>query len=235
METVILAAGRGTRLGKLTKNHPKSLAKVAGKPIIEYTLSSLPDRIKKVHIIIGYQGDKIKAHLGNKYGEIEINYIWQKKLEGTGKILELIKPFIKDRFLIINGDDIYSKKELNNLLNHSNAVGLAKKIPEHDKYLSIKTDRKKFLKGTSFPTKKDMKRGIFLATGAYVITPEIFKHKPVKLLNGEYGLPQTIFKMAKEIKTKGILMKNWLQINYPKDIGEAERMLKIKTKKLRTR
>lgn len=226
MEAVILAAGRGSRLKELTDDKPKSLAKVGDKPIIEYTLNSLPDKIKKAHIIIGYQGDKIKAHIGNKYGHIELNYIWQKELKGTGEILKLIKPFIKDRVLILNGDDIYSKKELTSLIKHSHAVGLAKKIPEHDKYLSIKTDKNKFIKDTSFPTKQEMRRGAFLATGAYVLTPRIFKYKPVKLLTGEYGLPQTIFKMAKKIKTKGIQMKKWIQINTPEDIKQAEGLLR---------
>ena len=175
MITVILAAGRGTRLGKLTEKNPKSLTKVQGKPIIEYTLSSLPDNIKKVHIIIGHQGDKIKAHLGNKYGQFEISYIWQKKLKGTGDALRLIRPFIKDKILILNGDDIYSKKELGNLIKHSRAIGLAKEVPKHDRYLSIKTDKNNNLKDAGYPTKAEMKKGIFLATGAYVLTPEIFK------------------------------------------------------------
>ena len=229
MEAVILAAGQGTRLGKLTKNEPKSLTKVADKPIIEYTLSSLPDKIKKVHIIIGYEGNKIKAHLGEKHGQVDINYIWQKELKGTGAILELIKPFIKDKVLILNGDDIYSKKELENLIKHSHAMGLAKKIPEHNKYLSIKTDKNKHIKEASYPSKKEMERGAFLATGAYVLTPKIFKYKPVKLLNGEYGLPQTILKMAKKVKTRGLIMKKWIQINYPQDLKRASRILKLKS------
>lgn len=225
MQAVILAAGKGTRMGKLTKDKPKSLTKVSGKPIIEYTLSSLPDKIKKVHIIIGHKGNKIKAHIGEKHGQIDINYIWQKELKGTGAILNLIKPFVKDGVLILNGDDIYSKKELEKLINHSQAIGLAKKIPQHDKYLSIKTDKNKHVKGSSYPSKKEMKRGAFLATGAYVITPKIFKYKPVKLLNGEYGLPQTVLKMAKKIKTKGVIMKKWIQINTPEDIKKAAALL----------
>ncbi|MDP3792685.1 MAG: sugar phosphate nucleotidyltransferase [bacterium] len=225
MQAFILAAGKGTRLGKLTKKNPKSLIKVAGKPIIEYTLSSFPDKIKRIHIIIGHEGNKIKAHIGEKHGQIDINYIWQKRLRGTGAILKLIKPFVKDRVLILNGDDIYSKKELEKLIKHSYAIGLAKKIPEHGKYLSIKTDKNKNIKGAAYPSKQEMKRGAFLATGAYVLTPEIFKYQPVRLFNGEYGLPQTILKMAKKVKTKGIIMKKWIQINTPKDIKKAATLL----------
>ena len=227
MDAVILAAGKGTRLGKLTDKNPKALAKVNGKPIIEYTLFSLPDEIKKVHIIIGHEGDKIKAHIGNKYGDVDINYIWQKELKGTGAILKLIKPFVKDKVLILMGDDIYSKKELEKLLKHSYAIGLSKKIPGHDKYLSIKTDKNNNIKGSDYPSKKEMKRGAFLATGAYVLTPEIFKYRPVKLLNGEYGLAQTILKMAKKIKTKSVVMKKWIQINTPEDIKRAEKLLNL--------
>lgn len=228
MHVVILAAGKGTRLGKITQKTPKSLAKVAGKPIIEYTLSSLPDKIKRVHIVVGHLGDRIVAHLGNKYGRLEINYIWQKKPLGTGHILKLIKPFINDRFLIINGDDIYSKKELEKMLEHPRAFGLAKKVPEHSKYLSIKLGKGKKITGAGYPTLIELKKGALLATGAYVLDKNIFKYKPVKLLNGEYGLPQTILKSVKKLKIKGILMKNWLQINLPADIKKAERILSLK-------
>ncbi len=220
-----MAAGKGTRLGKLTKKTPKSLIQVAGKPIIEYTLSSLPDQIKKAHIVVGYLGNQIITHLGDKHGQLEINYIQQKDLLGTGHILNLLKPLINNRFLMLNGDDIYSKKELEALIKHSKAVGLSKKIPQHNKYLSIKLGKNKNITEFSYPTEKEMKKGALLATGAYVLDDNIFKYKPFKLKNGEYSLPRTILKMLSKHTIKGIQMRKWIQINYPEDIKEAEKTL----------
>ena len=78
-----------------------------------------------------------------------------------------------------------------------------------------------------------MKTGILVSTGAYVMDSRIFKYKPVKLANGEYGLPQTMLtaalpagRQAKTISIKGAVMKNWLQINRPEDIKKAQNKLK---------
>ena len=53
MEAIILAAGYGTRLGKLTENNPKPLLKIAGKPIIEHIINKLEelDIINKIYIV----------------------------------------------------------------------------------------------------------------------------------------------------------------------------------------
>ena len=75
MQAIILAAGRGTRLNYLTENCPKPLIKINGKPILEYTLSSLPSQINEIIIIIGYLGEKIRKTFGNKFRNINIKYV----------------------------------------------------------------------------------------------------------------------------------------------------------------
>src|SRR3989344_7566576 len=87
MKAVILAAGKGTRFGEITKKIPKSLIPVAGKPIIEYTLEALPSSIKEVYLVVGHLGDMIKNHVGKEYKGIKINYIEIKKLTGTATAL----------------------------------------------------------------------------------------------------------------------------------------------------
>lgn len=70
---VILAAGKGLRLHPYTKQYPKPLTKILGKPIIEHTLYTLKDAgIKNIAIVTGYLGTFIQkylqdgAHLGVK-------------------------------------------------------------------------------------------------------------------------------------------------------------------------
>jgi hypothetical protein len=45
------------------------------------------------------------------------------------------------------------------------------------------------------------------------------------MINGEHGLPQTVFVMAKDVPVRGVFMKNWLPINAPLDIKRAESFL----------
>ena len=228
MKTVILAAGKGTRFGELTKTTPKALIKISGKPIIEYTLEALPSRIKEVYLVIGHLGKKIKEHVGDNHKGVKIKYIELKNLTGTATAVWRAKKYLgKEKFLVLYGDDIYNKKELGELVKQSWAFGLAKTIPPSPKYLNLILDSKKFIIQALYPTAKEMKTGILVATGAYVMDSRIFKYKPVKLGNGEYGLPQTMLAAAKDIPIKGVVMRNWLQINRPEDIRRAKLKLKI--------
>ncbi|OGN23037.1 MAG: hypothetical protein A2918_02815 [Candidatus Yanofskybacteria bacterium RIFCSPLOWO2_01_FULL_42_49] len=227
MQAIILAAGRGTRFGELTKKTPKSLVPVNGKPILEYTLSSLPSSTEEVFIVIGHLGEQIKKHFGNSHGRLKITYIKIKKLNGTGGALWQAKTYLKkDRFLVLNGDDIYRKSELENLIKHGWSAGLAKTIPPSSKYLTFELDKDGMLLGARYPTNEEMTQGILISTGAFVLNPDIFKYKLVKISNGEYGLPQTILKSIRKHPTKGIIMKNWIQINCPEDANKAEQILK---------
>lgn len=227
MQAVILAGGKGTRFGKLTEKTPKSLMPICGKPILEYTLSSLPSEIHEVIIVIGHLGNQIKNRFGNRFGSIKIKYVDLKyKLLGTAYSVWQTKQLLKDEFLVLNGDDLYDKAELAKLLKFDLAIGLAKAIPPRSTYLNIQLDKNKNVASARYPTEEEMKTGILLATGAYVLNKNIFKYKMIKIANGEYGLPQVIFKMAKNYKFKGVPMKRWVQINRPEDIKKAEKVLK---------
>ena len=60
MRSIILAAGKGTRLGKLTQNKPKCLVKILGKPIIEYQLNIFDScGIRDITLITGYMSSKL--------------------------------------------------------------------------------------------------------------------------------------------------------------------------------
>lgn len=56
MKAIILAAGRGSRLGGITAKFPKPLAMLAGKPLIEWQIKALREAgIADVHLVTGYQ------------------------------------------------------------------------------------------------------------------------------------------------------------------------------------
>ena len=71
MKAMILAAGRGKRMGMLTADTPKPMLKVHGKPLIEYTIEKLiAAGLCDLVINLNYLGEQIKTHLGDgsKYG-----------------------------------------------------------------------------------------------------------------------------------------------------------------------
>lgn len=63
---VILAGGRGTRLGSLTDDRPKPLVEIAGRPFLDHLIGRLRDEgIERVLLLLGYRADQIVEHVGD--------------------------------------------------------------------------------------------------------------------------------------------------------------------------
>lgn len=106
---MLLAAGRGRRLGKLTDNIPKPLLKVGDKALIEYHIEALAKAgVKDIVINLSYLANKIISALGNgeRYGvSIEYSYEPQEKgLETGGGIFQALPLLGKEPFIAVNSD-----------------------------------------------------------------------------------------------------------------------------------
>ena len=90
MQAIILAAGRGTRLGELTESTPKPMLKVGQKPLMFHIINTMKEAgITDFTIITKYLEDVIKDYFGN--GEalgVNIRYITQPEKYGTGAGVE---------------------------------------------------------------------------------------------------------------------------------------------------
>ena len=107
MQAIILAGGLGTRLGPLTKETPKVMVPVNGKPFLLYLLQLLKSQeIKDIILSIGYLGQQVRDFFGS--GEslgLRLRYNEEKeKLLGTGGALKQAQDLLDDYFLVINGD-----------------------------------------------------------------------------------------------------------------------------------
>ncbi|MBI5079481.1 nucleotidyltransferase family protein [Candidatus Wolfebacteria bacterium] len=222
MKAVIFAAGKGTRFGRLTQKIPKPLIKIGRHPILWSVLSELPDEITEIIIVVGHFGHKIKDYFGKDFRGRPIFYADQNDLNGTFGALLAAKPFLdKNKFLVLNGDDLYEKKDLEYCLRHSLAFGVYKGASDGKKFYAVVSDKKGVLRGFRKP---ESEKHFLIGTGVYVLDRRIFRYKPVKIKNGaEYGLPQTILKMAAKHPVKVVLMNFWQPINTPADLKRARR------------
>ncbi|HEX9970655.1 MAG TPA: sugar phosphate nucleotidyltransferase, partial [bacterium] len=118
MQAVILVAGKSTRTYPLTLTRPKPLLPIAGHTIIGYLLEQLIGIVDEVVLVVGYRRQMIEQHLGAKWKSLKISYCEQKEQMGTGHAVLQAEPFIKDRFIAMNGDDIYDGQDVKQLLNH---------------------------------------------------------------------------------------------------------------------
>jgi NDP-sugar pyrophosphorylase family protein len=226
MQAVILAAGRGTRMGNLVSMCPKPLIPIRGVPILVHILNNLLGIVDEIILITGYQGDKISYYIGDVYRNIPITYIRLHEYNGTAAALNSAASYLTNRFLVLNGDDLYHKDDLELLLGHSLAFGIKVFKDTKLNYLNIVVDKNRNVIGFERISTETNLEEINVATGAYLLDTDIFNYDPVRLNNGEYGLPQTILQMAKERAIFGEIMAKWFPINYSKDIANAEIFLK---------
>jgi bifunctional UDP-N-acetylglucosamine pyrophosphorylase/glucosamine-1-phosphate N-acetyltransferase len=221
MQAIILAAGRGKRMNHLTNETPKPMLKIGGKTVAEYKLAILPKTVREIIFIIGHFGEQIRNHFGNSYKGVPIKYLEQKRLQGTGSALFLAKDLIIDRFLVMMGDDIYAKKDLERCLKHRWSL-LAKKMNRPAKGAKIVFDENKNI--LDILERTMVGRDEYNNAGLYVMDRRIFNYPLVAIGNGEFGLPQTLALAAKDIGVKVVRSTSWHQISTPEDLERVEKV-----------
>jgi dTDP-glucose pyrophosphorylase len=107
MKAVILAAGKGTRMGELTNELPKPMLRVQGKPILEHILEGLLQAgIKDFFIVTGFRAEVIESYFGGgEKWNASIQYGRQLTQDGTGKAPEVARQSVGgDDFVLTYGD-----------------------------------------------------------------------------------------------------------------------------------
>ncbi|EKE25073.1 MAG: hypothetical protein ACD_5C00306G0005 [uncultured bacterium] len=219
MQLVILAAGRGTRMKDLTSNVPKPMLEINGKPILAYKLEALPREIDEVIFVIGYLGNQIQKYFGNEFAGKKISYIVQEQLNGTGGATFLVKDLIRNDFLVMMGDDLYLKEDIEKLIKHDLAV-LGFEVTDPRRFGVIVEDEKNNL--LEIVEKPDVDGPALANVGLYKLNKKFFDYSLASVGNGEYGLPQTIAKMVKDFEIKVEKTKAWFPIGNPDDLEKAE-------------
>lgn len=107
MQAAVIAGGLGTRLGALTKDIPKPLVPVAGRPFLDHQLRLLRSGgVGKVVLCIGHMGEQIQEFVGDgsRWGMSVAYSLDGPVLLGTGGSLKKAAPLLEDRFLLTWGD-----------------------------------------------------------------------------------------------------------------------------------
>lgn len=123
MQAIILAAGMGRRLGEYTKNNTKCMLSVNGTKLIDRTLTMLSHlKIKRVIIVVGYQGQNLIAHIGQRYNDkLKIEFIDNPVYEKTNNIYSLALTqdrISEDDTILLESDLIYEESLLQMIIDN---------------------------------------------------------------------------------------------------------------------
>jgi NDP-sugar pyrophosphorylase family protein len=107
LPVAILAGGLATRLGPLTRETPKCLLDVAGRPFIYHQLRQLQGQgVRKVVLCLGHFGEKVVEAVGDgsAFG-LEVAYSFDGPvLCGTAGAIRRALPLLSSAFFVLYGD-----------------------------------------------------------------------------------------------------------------------------------
>lgn len=209
-------------MGDLTLTTPKPMLKIKGKPILEHKLDALPKEISEVIFVVGYKGEHIMNHFKKEFGGRKITYIFQRNLNGTGTALHLAKSFLGEKFLVMNGDDLYYKRDIRKLIKHDLAI-LGQEVEDVTKFGIMRTDRRGCLIDIIEKPKKSKDK--LANIGLYMLNKKIFAYDLVRSNSGEFYLTDMVTLLAKDQKIKVEKASAWHPIGNPEDLKKAEEII----------
>ena len=224
MKTVILAAGRWTRLRPITDDIPKPMVKVLWKPILEHILNSIKNFSSNVIIITKYKEEKIKEYFKDKWENINIKYKTQWDEKWTAAALWGLN--INEDFVILNWDTIYAQEDLERIYKFHSYACLVKKVSNPSKYgIFQKSKDWTAIKIIEKPQTYvwDLANIWVYKFPSYFV--EIAENVELSERN-EYEITSAINKLLEKEKVYLLEQKNdFIDIWYPQDIEKAEKKL----------
>ena len=221
MQAVILAAGKSTRTYPLTLTRPKPLLKVANKAILEYNLEALKVISDEIIIVVGYKKEMIMDFIKKKYNKLNVIFIEQKEQLGTGHAVSILKDKIKGRFILLMGDNIYSKRDIKKIARYDYSI-LINKVKNPELFGVVKEKNgilvdiiekpKRFISDLASCALYSFGKGIFDAL-----------EKVKKSERGEYEITDAIKGISLKEKIYCIKSKSCFQISFPWDLLAADK------------
>jgi len=198
MKALIIAAGKGSRLGNLTKDEPKPLIRLLGLSLLERViLTARETDIHEFVIVTGYLGERIKKKLGDgeRYG-IEITYIENREWErGNGVSVLKAEESLKEKFLLLMSDHIFDERILKELIccdlksSVILAVDRGEASPGDTKVLEMG--------GEIVDIGKRIEKSNCIDTGIFLCSPKIFSYIGDMVKRGREELADGIAEAAK--------------------------------------
>ena len=220
ISVMVFAAGLGTRMGALTRDRPKPLVEVSGKPLIDHALA-LVDEINTSYIVINthYKHEMLSAHLGDM--GVKISPEFPDVLE-TGGGLKAALPMLQTNPVItLNSDAMWvGSNPLKGLINHwdgSRMDGLLLCVPPEQ------TNGYKGLGDFSMDARGMLcRQGNLVYSGAQIIKTELLDQIDDKV----FSLNRLWDIMLKNKTLFGLSYSGlWCDVGTPEGIIEAENMI----------
>ncbi len=224
MDAIILAGGKGTRMQPLTTNTPKPLLTVQGRPILEWSLLSLPKAVNHVIVVVNYLREQVEAFMQQQPIIRDYTLVEQQPQPlGTGHAIQCCQPHLRsDAFLVMNGDDLYSTASLGELAAQPTGILGAWRDTASKWGVLMTEDGHKLHHIHEKPDEGVYPLPVSVNTGAYKFDKRIFNHPLILSIRGEYEITDYVSYLATITDFQIIPSTFWYPIGTPEDLAKAQ-------------
>lgn len=234
-KAVILAAGRGTRMGEITRETPKPLLPIAGRPMLLHILDRVATAgITDVFLVTGYLADQLES-VALSHG-INVTFHRQHEVNGTGSAALLARDWAgNDPFLLTFGDILAESHHytgMRDVLPGHTGVLAARHVEDPYQGAAIYIDENYRISRIIEKPPIGTSATPWNSAGIYVFTPAVFEELariPVSP-RGEYELTSAITQLLDVNQPLRLfpLDGTWLDVGRPEDLATASSLLKEK-------
>ena len=226
MDLVIIAGGKGTRLG--IKDMPKPMVEVGGKPLLEHHITLAKQyAIKNIYILSGHLSEVIVDYFGDgrKFG-LNITHVIEKYPLGTAGAVKQLKNRLNERFMVVYGD-VFLDIDLKSFMDFDMETDSIADIivhpndHPHDSDLVDVNDENIVTAFHSKPHDENQYHRNLVNAAVYILSPDIFQYIPQDKPS-DFG--KDIFPL---ILQSDKVIRAYKTAEYIKDIGTIERLGKV--------
>ncbi|QYJ04203.1 aminotransferase class I/II-fold pyridoxal phosphate-dependent enzyme [Nocardioides panacisoli] len=122
MQAVILAAGMGRRLGRLTGDRTKGMVEVHGRTLLHRSMDALVEHgVERIVLVVGHRADGVREAVGTEHRGVPVHYVDNPDYATTNNIHSLhlaAAELVSDDTLLLESDLIYDARIIERLVNH---------------------------------------------------------------------------------------------------------------------
>lgn len=224
MQAIVVAAGRGTRMGPLTDTRPKPLLPIAGKPILEHVLDAAAPYVDGYVVVVGYEGDQIRNRVGETYQGLPVDYAEQTEQLGTAHAVGQAEPYVEEDVLVLNGDVHVTDALVAELAAQSGTAMAVMAVENPSSYGVVELDGNRVTSIVEKPTNPPTN---LVNLGLYRATPRLFEYveRTERSERGEYELTDALEMALDDGVTAVEYDGPWLDIGRPWELLEANSQL----------
>ncbi|WP_348611682.1 bifunctional sugar-1-phosphate nucleotidylyltransferase/acetyltransferase [Halobaculum rarum] len=224
MQTVILAAGQGTRMRPLTDRRPKPMLPVAETPLVAHTAeAAVAAGASRLVIVVGYESEAVRTYFGDEFAGVPVEFAEQPDQRGTADAVRKGASRLEDGpFAVLNGDALYDHASLRTLYDSAPAVG-SYRVDNPSAYGVLHTEESGDETRVTGVTEKPQKPpSDLINTGAYVFPAAAHDWLDVgESERGELELTDVLERTCTETHVTAVPFDRWLDVGRPWELLEA--------------